>query len=112
MPDKQRRAQRTARIACGRLNEETFERSLGHDASVHDGVERDAAGHAEVLAARLLIKTSEQVQRRVFQNFLRTRGDVPVFLRKFITLFAWLTQRLDYVFAELVVLGEMVIEHA
>ena len=52
MPDEQRRAQRAAGVARGRLNPDVLERPLAQDAAVADAVERHAAGQAQVLHAR------------------------------------------------------------
>ena len=52
VPDEQRRAERAAGVAGGRLDPDVLERPLAQDAAVADAVQRHAAGQAQVLRCR------------------------------------------------------------
>ena len=48
MPDEQRRTERAAGIACGRLNPDVLERPLAEQTPVRHAVESHATGHDQV----------------------------------------------------------------
>ena len=76
--DVQRRAQRAARIARRRRDEETFHGCLVEDPAVGEDVQRDAAGEAEVRRARAPLRLAGEVDHRPFGDRLDARGDVGV----------------------------------
>ena len=70
-------------VARRRLDVELLERRLGPDPAVRDGVQRDAAGEAEVREPRALRRAASTRWRYdLLEHRLQRRGDVLVALRQ------------------------------
>src|SRR6185295_10826206 len=104
---EERRAQRAAGIARGRLHKVILEGRLGHDPAVHHRVERHASSHAQILITSLFVQSAYKMERCLFQHPLRTGSDVPVTLSQlFIRTARWTERPADF-FTKLVVLREV-----
>ena len=82
VPHVVRGADRDAAVAGRGLDVEPVEGGLGADAAVRDGVERDAAGEAEVRQAGAAMRLVDCVQVRLLEHGLQRAGDVLVVLRQ------------------------------
>ena len=111
MVDQVCRSERTTRIAGRGLDEEAFERRLEHDAAVHHRVERDAARQTEILFTGFFVQTVQQVKHRVFEHSLRACRDVLMTAGYFLVFLPSRTELSRDLFAELIALGQMVIQH-
>ena len=83
VPDEQRRAERAAGVAGGRLDPDVLERPLAQDAAVADAVERDAAGQARGSSRPVsLVHVARHAQHDLFGHLLDRRGEVHLALRE------------------------------
>ena len=82
VPDVVRGADGDAAVAGRGLDVQPVERRLATDAAVRDGVQRDAAGEAEVRRPRAPLRLVDDVQVRVLEHGLQRAGDVLVVLRQ------------------------------
>ena len=82
VPDVVRGADGDPGVAGRRLHVDALELGLGTDAPVRDGVQRDAAGEAEVLRAGAPVRGAHEVEVRLLEHRLERRGDVLVVLRQ------------------------------
>ena len=65
MPDEQRRAQRAAGVAGGRLDPESLEGPLAQQPAVGHAVERHAAGQDQVFLSCLLAGAARPIRRTI-----------------------------------------------
>ena len=78
MPDRERRAERAAGVAGGRLHPDVLEGAVAQDLAVGDAIERDAAGEAEIVEAVLARQRARQPQHHLLGHRLDRGGDVHV----------------------------------
>src|SRR3954452_11951758 len=88
MPDKQSRAECTARIAGCRLDPNLFKRAFAQNASVPNAVEGDTAGEDQVLHSGFAMSVLRHVQHDLFRDSLDRRCKVHLTLRDFRFWFA------------------------
>ncbi len=97
MPQRQRDAHRTARVAGGGLDPDFLERAFPEQAPVGHAVERHAAGHRQVRHAGLGVRKPGQFQHRFVGEVLDRPRQVHLALRQVRLLFA---RRAAYRFGE------------
>ena len=78
MPDEQRNAQRSSRIACSRLDPDVVERPLAQNPPVADAIQGHAAGQAQFFQPGDPVRVPRHAQHDFFRYFLHRRGDVHV----------------------------------
>ena len=92
-PPSRKRSERGAKsntiIRSGGLNEDIINDAGGHDFSVGFGIERHAAGEAEILAVRFLQCHAHHIQHRGFAHILDRIGDVFVKIGDVAFRFTW-----------------------
>ena len=76
MRKAERHAQRTAGVAGGRLNPDILERPFPLNASVADAVERDAAGHAQLVEPGQLVRRARHLHHHFFGDVLNRSRQV------------------------------------
>ena len=76
IPDEQRRAQRPARVARGRLNPNVVERPFTENTAVADAVQRDASGETQVSGAGLCVDVRGRTQHDLLGHALNRRRHV------------------------------------
>ena len=89
VPDRERRPQRSARVARRRLNPDSLERSFTQNAAIPDTVECHAAGQAQILFTGLAVNVIRHAQHRQLNDFLNRPRQIHVTLRELRFRFAW-----------------------
>ncbi len=89
MRDEQSGAQRAARVAGGRLDEQPVESRLAPDTAVRNAIERHAAGHHQVLGARQPGDVGHELEHRLFDNLLHRGRQVHFASRDLRFPLAW-----------------------
>ena len=82
VPDELCDTERTARIACCRLNPDVSERSLSQQSAVADTVQRHTACEAQILRAGLLVDRARHAQHDLFAHNLDRAREVHFPLRE------------------------------
>ena len=70
MPDAHRDAERTTRVAGGRLHKYLVERAFAQDAAVSHAVQGHAAGEAEVAHAGFLVREGDHLEHHLLGDVL------------------------------------------
>src|SRR5262249_33449683 len=89
MPSKQRRAERTAGIARGRLNPDAVENAVAQNTSVRDAVERDSAGQTKISLSGFLANVPRHPQYDFVDYILDRASQVHVALGQPRFRFTW-----------------------
>ena len=83
MPGKQRRAERAARIARGRLDPDVIENAFAQNAPVRDAIERDAAGQTKISLSGFLANVPRHSEHDFLGHILDRAREVHVALGQF-----------------------------
>src|SRR6185369_1575525 len=71
-----RRAERSTRIARGRLHKHPLEGTFAFDSSIGDTIKRYAAGHAKILTASQLVQVLKLIHQDFLEHILETARQI------------------------------------